>query len=171
MVPGSSSEIIKQDSTHPPGERMNHHIPDDGREILTEINSSLNHATDSSVEPADINGMINRINRAVIEVSRELGSGFLPEVYENALMIELKKQGLRARNHVSIKVYYKGVPIGEYFTNIMVEDTIIVDLKMVDKLQKMHKTYLLNCLKATGYKVGLLVNFANEQAEIQKFSL
>jgi GxxExxY protein len=140
-------------------------------DILIEINSRLRDSAEPATNTMDVNGVIKRIGRAVFEVSRELGSGFLEPVYENALMVELKKEGLKARHHVPIKVRYKGFPVGEYYAHIIVEDQVVLELKMVDELQKVHKKQLINCLKATGYGVGLLINFANEKAEIRQFFL
>ena len=102
-------------------------------------------------------------------MNRVLGPGFLEKVYENALLIELKSQGLRAENQVPIKVQYKGNEVGEYYADIVVENQVILELKAVDSLQKIHEAQLLNYLKATGYKVGLLVNFTHPKAEIKRF--
>jgi GxxExxY protein len=109
------------------------------------------------------------INGAIFEVNRELGAGFLEKVYENALLIELSKRGLKAENQVSIKVKYKGEEVGEYFADIVVEDRVMLEIKSVDSLQKVHEAQLLNYLKATGYKIGLLVNFAHPKAEVKRF--
>jgi len=119
----------------------------------------------------DIGAVIKQINHAAMEVSKELGSGFNETVYQNALMLELKKEKLDARSNVPIKVRYKGVPVGEYTAHILVEEKIILDLTMVDELEKIHEIQIINCLKASGYKIGLLINFANEKVEIRRFSL
>jgi GxxExxY protein len=119
----------------------------------------------------DINELTYLIRGAVYEVNRELGAGFLEKVYENALLVELLKRGLKAENQVPIKVKYKGVEVGEYYADILVENQVILEIKAVDSLQKIHEAQLLNYLKATGYKVGLLVNFAHPKAEIKRFVL
>jgi GxxExxY protein len=149
---------------------MGRKLSDAGDNILAEINSRLKEPVEPDTRVADSGPIVNKISRAVMEVSKEIGSGFAESVYEKALMVELKNQGLRARNHVPVKVRYKGVPVGEYYAHIIVEDQVILELKMVDELLKVHKTQLINCLKATGYKVGLLVNFANDKAEIRRFN-
>ncbi len=139
-------------------------------EILGEINARLD--TNKPAERViDITGVIKQIYKAAAEVSSELGSGFKETVYQNALMVEFKKEKLDARANVPVKVKYKGVPVGEYTAHIIVENQIIIDVTMVDELERIHEIQLLNCLKATGYKIGLLINFANEQAEIRRFSL
>jgi GxxExxY protein len=150
---------------------MNNKLLNADDEILIEINSRLRDSAGPVENTMDVSGIIKRISRAVFEVSKELGRGFLEPVYENALMVELKKQGLKARNHVPIEVRYKGLPVGEYYAHVIVEDQVVLELKMVDELQRVHKMQLINCLKATGYMVGLLINFANEKAEMRRFSL
>ena len=117
----------------------------------------------------DTNEVTYKINGAIFEVNRVLGSGFLEKVYEKALMVELKLRGLSAKSQVPVTVDYKGENVGEYFADIVVEDQIILELKAVDSLQNIHQAQLLNYLKATGYKVGLLVNFTHPKAEIKRF--
>ena len=117
----------------------------------------------------DINEITYRIRGAVFEVNRILGFGFLEKVYEKALIIELLVRGLRAESQVPINVSYKNEVVGEYFADIVVEGQVIIELKAVDQLQKIHEAQLLNYLKATGYKVGLLVNFMHPKAEIKRF--
>ena len=119
----------------------------------------------------DINELTYLINGAIFEVSRVLGAGFLEKVYENALMIELVKRGLRAENQVPIKVKYKGVEVGDYYADIVVENQVILEVKSVESLQKIHEAQLLNYLKASGYKIGLLVNFTHPKAENKRFVL
>jgi GxxExxY protein len=119
----------------------------------------------------DSNELTYLINGAIFEVNRELGVGFLEKVYENALLIELLKRGLKAENQVPIKVEYKGTEVGEYYADIVVENQVILEIKAVDALQNIHEAQLLNYLKATGYKIGLLVNFRHPKAEIKRFIL
>ena len=119
----------------------------------------------------DINELTYLINGAIFEVNRELGTGFLEKVYENALLVELRNKGLNAENQVPVKVKYKGKEVGEYFADIVVENKIIIELKAVESLQKIHEAQLLNYLKATGYNIGLLVNFKHPKAEIKRFIL
>jgi GxxExxY protein len=118
---------------------------------------------------SDVNDVTYKINGAVFEVNRVLGGGFLEKVYENALLIELKDRRLKAENQVPIKVHYKGNVVGEYVADILVEDNIILELKAVDQLDKIHEAQLLNYLKATGMRLGLLINFKYPKAEIKRF--
>ena len=117
----------------------------------------------------DINEITYQIRGAVFEVSRILSSGFLEKVYEKALLIELMLRGLRAESQVPIRVSYKGEAVGEYFADIVVEGQVIIELKAVEQIQKIHEAQLLNYLKATGYKIGLLINFTHPKAEIKRF--
>ena len=112
-----------------------------------------------------------KINGAIFEVNRVLGAGFLEKVYENALVLEFRRQGMKAESQVPILVSYKGDVVGEYTADILVEDRVILELKAVDKIQKVYEAQLLNYLKATGVKVGLLVNFKHPKAEIKRFVL
>ena len=119
----------------------------------------------------DINDITYKIRAAIFEVNRILGAGFLEKVYENALLVELRLRGLKAENQVPIKVNYKGTEVGEYFADIIVENQVILELKAVDSLQSIHEAQLLNYLKATEDKIGLLVNFTHPTAEIKRFVL
>jgi GxxExxY protein len=116
----------------------------------------------------DINDITYTINGAVFEVNRVLGPGFLEKVYENALLIELRSRGLKAEAQVPIKVLYKDDVVGEYIGDIFVEDRVIVELKTVESLEKIHEAQLLNYLKATGLNIGMLVNFRHPKAEIKR---
>ncbi len=86
-------------------------------------------------------------------------------------MIELRGRGLKAENQVPVEVNDKGMKVGDYYADVVVENQVILELKAVDSLQKIHEAQLLNYLKATGYKVGLLVNFKYPKAEIRRFVL
>jgi GxxExxY protein len=116
----------------------------------------------------DINDITYAINGAVFEVNRVLGPGFLEKVYENAVLIELKSRGLKAESQVPIKVLYKEDVVGEYVADILVEEKVIVELKTIERLEKIHEAQLLNYLRATGLNIGMLVNFRNTKAEIKR---
>ena len=119
----------------------------------------------------DLNELTYLINGAIFEVNRILGPGFLEKVYENALLMELKARGIRAEAQYPIKVRYKDQIVGEYFADLLIEDQVIIELKTVDRIEKIHEAQLLNYLKATGIKVGLLVNFKSTKADIKRFVL
>ena len=116
----------------------------------------------------NINDITYAINGAVFEVNRILGPGFLEKVYENAVLIELRSRGLKAESQVPIKVLYKEDVVGEYVADILVEERVIVELKTVERLEKIHEAQLLNYLRATGLNIGMLVNFRNTKAEIKR---
>lgn len=101
----------------------------------------------------------NKIIKAFYNVYNSLGYGFLEKVYENAMMIELRKMDLQVQKQVPIKVYYEEQLVGQYYADIMVEETIIVELKAAEGLCEEHEFQLINYLKATELEIGLLINF------------
>jgi GxxExxY protein len=103
--------------------------------------------------------LTERIVKAFYHVYNVLGHGFLEKVYENALTLHLRKQGLRVRPQAPIKVYFEGEVVGEYFADLLVNDLVIVELKAVEALTEEHHAQLINYLKASDIEVGLLVNF------------
>lgn len=92
-------------------------------------------------------------------VYNKLGYGFLEKVYENAMMIELKKEGICAIAQAPIKVLYDNEITGEYYADILVDDKVIVEIKAARQLAEEHEAQLLNYLKATDIEIGLLLNF------------
>jgi len=104
-------------------------------------------------------GISEKIIKAFFEVYNHFGYGFLEKVYEKALILELGNLGLKADSLFPIQISYRGIEIGEYFADILVEDKIILELKAVKKLGDIEEAQLLNYLSATKYEVGLLLNF------------
>lgn len=100
-----------------------------------------------------------RIIGAAIEVHRALGPGFLESVYEAALAIELTHQGIAFSRQVPIELGYRGHPVGEGRIDLIIERSIIVELKAVEKLIPLYEQQLLSYLKVTGLRLGLLMNF------------
>ena len=109
-----------------------------------------------------------KIIKAFYDVYNRLGYGFLEQVYENAMVIELRSMGLKVEQQMPIKVRYRGEVVGEYFADLVVEDKIIVELKAVSTFQSSHEAQLLNYLKATHYEVGLLLNFGPSPTKKRK---
>lgn len=103
--------------------------------------------------------LTEKIIGAFFTVYGRLGYGFSEKVYENALVLELRKLGLEVEQQKRITVYYDGQVVGEYLADIVVEGIVIVELKAVRQLSKEHEAQLLNYLKATMVEVGLLLNF------------
>ena len=102
------------------------------------------------------------IIKAYYNVYNKLGYGFLEKVYENALMIELRKFDLRCQKQIPIKVFYDNENVGEYFADIIVNECVIIELKAADCLIEEHEAQLTNYLRATNIEVGLLLNFGKE---------
>ncbi len=115
--------------------------------------------------------LVYKINGCVYEVYRELGAGFLEKIYERALILELKAVGLKVEQQLQVPVFYKGQSIGDYIADIIVENKIIIELKAQEFLHPAHEAQLLNYLKITKLKVGLLVNFTHPKATIKRMVL
>ena len=103
--------------------------------------------------------LTEKIINIFFRVYNKLGYGFLEKVYENAMMVELKKEGIPAVPQSAIKVFYEDNVIGEYFADILVDDKVIVEIKASKNLAVENEAQLLNYLKATNIEVGLLLNF------------
>ena len=93
------------------------------------------------------------------DVYNELGYGFLEKVYENALVHELKKRGFQVYQQAPVEVFYDGLLVGQYFADLLVENTVIVELKAAEGIAEEHEAQLLNYLKASDLDIGLLLNF------------
>lgn len=103
-----------------------------------------------------------KIIKAYFQVYNTLGYGFLEKVYENALIIELKKMGLETEKQKSIEVFYSNENVGIYYADIIVENKVIIELKAAETLTDENEVQLVNYLKATNIEVGLLLNFGKE---------
>jgi len=107
---------------------------------------------------------------AAYEVHKELGRGFLEKVYETALVQELTRRRIPARAQAEITVQYKGQHVGVYYADILVDDTVICEVKATEALNSAHEAQLLHYLKATGIKVGLLLNFGSPRVQVKRFA-
>ena len=103
-----------------------------------------------------------KIIGAFYKVYNSLGFGFLEKVYENAMILELKGLEFDFKNQQKLNVFYNGEIVEEYFADIIIEDSIILELKTAKDLGKEHEAQLLNYLKATKIEVGLLLNFGKK---------
>ena len=114
----------------------------------------------------------DRITEKIIgcayKVYNTMGFGFLESVYENCMMIELIKAGLKAERQKEIEVYYENEQVGDFKADIVVEDKIIVELKSVKCLIEAHEVQLVNFLVATNLPVGLLLNFGERGVEVKR---
>ena len=106
----------------------------------------------------------------VFRVANGLGAGFLEKVYENALLHELRKAGLEAKQQVAVSVYYDGQDVGDYIGDIVVEGRLLLELKACRTLEDVHFAQCLNYLKATGIPTCLLINFGTTKPQIKRVS-
>jgi GxxExxY protein len=105
---------------------------------------------------------------AAFEVHKQLGPGFLEKVYENALLFELRSRGITVVSQAEIPVSYKGHSVGVYVADLLVENRLIVEIKATAAIDSSHQAQLINYLKATGLKVGLLLNFGSRSLVIKR---
>ena len=106
-----------------------------------------------------------------MQVHTELGFGFLEKVYENSLMVLFEENGIKAVQQVPIAVPFHGRIVGEYVADIVVEDSIILELKALDRIAEIHKAQTLNYLKATPYRLALLINLGKYKLEYTRLVL
>jgi len=109
-----------------------------------------------------------KIIGAAFEVHRELGYGFLERVYQRALQVELLRKGVPTEIERRIQVQYKGDAVGDYAADLIVDGVVVVELKVAPQYDKRDEAQLLNELKATGLKVGLLINFGRSKVEYKR---
>ena len=119
-------------------------------------------------DKAYYDALVDSIVSCAYKVSRILGCGFLEKVYENALNIELTASGLNIETQKLVKVQYEGQVIGDYYADMIVEDEIVVELKAVKAIENIHFAQCQNYLKATGKKLGLVINFGEEKVKIRR---
>ena len=110
----------------------------------------------------------NQIIGAAIRVHKELGPGFLESIYEEALKVELSQNGLDFSSQMEIQIDYLEVPVGLHRLDLLVKNEVIVELKAVKELADIHFAQLRSYLKATGMKVGLLLNFSKPTLEVRR---
>ena len=97
-----------------------------------------------------------------------MGFGFLESVYEKCMLIELEKAGFNPASQKPIKVYYEDEIVGDFVADIIVDDTIILELKSVRRIVRAHEVQLVNYLVATGKPIGLLLNFGERKVEVKR---
>ena len=112
--------------------------------------------------------LTEKIIGCAYDVYNTLGGGFLESVYENSLLIELRENGLDARSQVHLDVLYRGQTVGCFAPDILVNDTVIVEIKAIESLAKAHEAQLVNYLVATGKQVGLLLNFGPDGVTVRR---
>ena len=113
---------------------------------------------------------LNELSRAVIgsaqKVSSSLGYGFLEKVYENSLCHELRKRGVEVHQQVPLQIAYDGVIVGDYIPDLLVENSLIVEIKATASIELHHRQQCLNYLRASNLTLGLLLNFGRAHLEV-----
>lgn len=104
------------------------------------------------------------------EVMNELGAGFLESVYEKALVLALKQKGLDVSAQHSVSVSFRGEVIGDFYAYLLVEESVIVELKAVRSLAPEHQAQVINYLNASGIEIGLLINFGNPKLDYRRLT-
>lgn len=115
--------------------------------------------------------LTERIIGCAYKVSSVLGCGFLERVYENALSLELRRAGFIVNQQQRIIVRYENIEVGYYDADIVVDDCVIIEVKALSALTDSHKAQCLNYLKATGLRLGLLINFGNPRVDVKRVIL
>jgi GxxExxY protein len=126
----------------------------------TDETQILTGTKDYSLQP-----VTQQIIGAAFEVHNILGYGFLERVYQRAMQVELQSRGVNVELEPKIQVQFKGVIVGDYAADLLVEYKIIVELKTDPNYQSVHEAQLLNELRGTGMKLGYLINFGRERVE------
>ena len=114
--------------------------------------------------------LTEKVIGCVFKVAIGLGAGFLEKVYENALIHELRKAGLKAEQQVFVSIHYDGQNVGDYVGDIVVEGRLLLELKACKSLEDAHLAQCLNYLKATGIGTCLLINFGTPKPQIRRVS-
>ena len=116
----------------------------------------------------DVEKLIKQVVQCAYNVRMKLSAGFLESVYRNALLIELCDNGLKAEKEVPIIVHYNDIIVGEFRADIVVENSVIIELKATQHLSPTHEAQLVNYLTATDIEHGLLINFGADKIEIKR---
>ncbi|MBS1785748.1 MAG: GxxExxY protein [Acidobacteria bacterium] len=108
---------------------------------------------------------------AAFKVANALGPGFLEKVYENALAHEIRKARLEIEQQARMSVRYDGVEVGDYIADLIIQQTLMIELKACKALDDIHVAQCLNYLKATGLRTCLLMNFGTPKIQLRRISL
>lgn len=113
-------------------------------------------------------GLTEKIIGCCFKVYNKLGFGYLESVYEKSLLIELRKAGIKTESKKPIKVKYDDIIVGDFIADIIAENEVILELKSIRQLSKIHEMQLVNYLVSTGMDLGLLINFGEEKVEVKR---
>ncbi|HUL55772.1 MAG TPA: GxxExxY protein [Usitatibacter sp.] len=123
---------------------------------------------DADAERSALDTITSRVIGCAHTVGNVLGPGFLEKVYENALMVELRYDGLRVDQQVPFQVRYREEVVGNYIPDIVVEHAVILEVKAQARLDVVNRVQCLNYLRATGLRIALLLNFGSPRVEVQR---
>lgn len=134
----------------------------------TDKNQDIRKAKDSA-EPYPEQDLTEKILRCAFAVHNTLGAGFLERVYSNALAVEMRAHGIALQTEVPLKIKYRDTIFGDYIADLVVEGRVLVELKACASLDPVHTAQILNYLRASGIRVGLLPNFGRPKLEYRRF--
>ena len=112
--------------------------------------------------------LTHKIIGCAYNVFNQLGFGFLESVYQKAMIIELSKNGLKYEVEKPLKVYYDNQVVGDFYVDLLIDDTVIVELKSVENITKQHEVQLVNYLNGLKKEIGLLINFGPSGVEVKR---
>jgi len=112
--------------------------------------------------------LTEKIIGCAYRIYNHFGFGFFESVYEKALIIELNANNIKVESQKPIEVFYQNQSVGHFIADLIVEDKIIIELKSIQQLNKVHEVQLVNYLVATGIETGLLINFGEEKVEVKR---
>ena len=135
------------------------------------LDKELKPPMDADKHRLELDEITKKIIHCAHIVSNMLGCGFVEKVYENALVIELRRADIKVEQQHPIMVRYDSAIVGDFAADLFVEKKVIVELKAIKALDEIHSAQCLNYLKATGLTVCLLVNFGNPRADIKRIVL
>ncbi len=124
--------------------------------------------TATQANPQDLESLIHEVIGAALNVHKALGCGYLERFYENALCIELDRMGLPVDRQLDVPVLYQDVEVGVHRLDLVVQDRLIVELKAVRMVDAVHYAVLRSYLKATGFSLGLIVNFGLQRLDVRR---
>lgn len=117
---------------------------------------------------SDFETLTHRIIGCAFEVGNQLGIGYVEKVYENAMVHEMRKRGLKVAQQVRLEVFYDGISVGEFFADVVVEGCVLLELKSAKTLLDAHTAQALNYLKTTGLTLALVINFGTPRVQTQR---
>ena len=138
------------------------------KETRKQEKNGTGKGTDMPDKALERQELTEKIIGAAIEVHRRLGPGFIESIYENALVIELRKRSLKIDQQRPISVEYDGIEVGKHILDLLVEDTIVVELKAIKNLEDIHFAIVRSYLKAADRRHGLLLNFQKPTLDVKR---